>query len=139
PEDENPDKRPDMVTLLTVHSAKGLEFPHVYVVHLADDLFPHKRSLSEGGEEEERRLFYVAVTRAQHSLVFSMAKERKRYGELIKQRPSRFLLDLDPELFEGPAPGSAAGEARAKREVKAAQAKERFFQQMREMRASGGE
>ncbi len=125
------------VTLMTVHAAKGLEFPFVYLVGMADELFPHKRALAEGGEEEERRLFYVAITRARFRLVFSMGKSRRRFGETITQRPSRFLAEIEPEMFAGDAP-SAEKTSPAVREKKAGQARARFFAQLKQAKEAGG-
>ena len=87
------------LTLMTLHSAKGLEFPYVYMVGMSEGLFPNPRALDDDAEEEERRLCYVGITRAQRELVFSMAKTRKRYQETLLQEPSRFLMELDPKLF----------------------------------------
>ncbi|MGB7746158.1 MAG: UvrD-helicase domain-containing protein [Verrucomicrobiia bacterium] len=90
----------DAVTLITVHSCKGLEFPRVYIVGLEEGLFPHARSAAEGTLDEERRLFYVAVTRAMQSLTLSHCAGRMRYGQLMPCHPSRFLKELPPELVE---------------------------------------
>ena len=117
--DDQADKRTPMVTLMTVHSAKGLEFPCVYVVNLADDIFPHHRALAEGAEEEERRLFYVAVTRAMRDLDISYCITRKRYGLPISCHPSVFLRELPPELVEH-------ADAKAKTPVTAEEGKDRF-------------
>jgi superfamily I DNA/RNA helicase len=132
-EDEKADRTP-MVALMTVHAAKGLEFPCVYLINLAEDVFPNKRSLAEEGDEEERRLFYVAITRAQRQLVFSMGRARRRYGETIRQRPSRFLLEIEARLFDGPAPATDFAGAKALQERKTQDAKSRFFDQMRRMK-----
>ncbi len=88
------------VTLTTVHAAKGLEFPCVFLVGMEHGLFPHERSEKEGGIEEERRLFYVAVTRAKLRLVMSYAGRRMRYGKLSPQRPSVFISELPEEYVE---------------------------------------
>ena len=80
-EDEEENKG-DAVTLITMHSCKGLEFPHVYIVGLEDGLLPHSRSKVEGTMDEERRLFYVAVTRAMLTLTISHCGGRKKYGQL---------------------------------------------------------
>jgi DNA helicase-2/ATP-dependent DNA helicase PcrA len=96
-EDEGPD---NAVTLITIHSCKGLEFPHVYIAGLEDGLLPHSRSKLEGTLDEERRLFYVAVTRAMHSLVISHCAARKKYGSMMPCHPSPFLKELPPELVE---------------------------------------
>ncbi len=85
---------PNCVNLMTLHSAKGLEFPHVYLVGMEENLLPHHVSVQEENIEEERRLAYVGITRAQHSLVFTMAAKRKRNGEEIPCSPSRFLEEL---------------------------------------------
>jgi DNA helicase II / ATP-dependent DNA helicase PcrA len=90
----------DAVTLITMHSCKGLEFPRVYIVGLEEGLLPHARSAAEGTLDEERRLFYVAVTRAMHSLTLSHCAGRMRYGQLLPCHPSRFLKELPPELVE---------------------------------------
>jgi DNA helicase-2/ATP-dependent DNA helicase PcrA len=92
----------DAVTLITMHSCKGLEFPRVYIVGLEEGLLPHSRSAAEGTLEEERRLFYVAVTRAMQSLAVSHCGGRKKYGQLMPCHPSRFLKELPPELVEDP-------------------------------------
>ena len=93
----------DAVTLITVHSCKGLEFPRVYIVGLEEGLLPHARSAAEGTLDEERRLFYVAVTRAMQSLTLSHCAGRMRYGQLMPCHPSRFLKELPPELVEDDA------------------------------------
>jgi len=98
-EDEEENKG-DAVTLITMHSCKGLEFPHVYVVGLEDGLLPHSRSKVEGTLDEERRLFYVAVTRAMLTLTISHCGGRKKYGQVMPCHPSPFLKELPPELVE---------------------------------------
>jgi superfamily I DNA/RNA helicase len=96
-EDEAPG---DAVTLITMHSCKGLEFPHVYVVGLEEGLLPHSRSKAEGTLEEERRLFYVAITRAQETLTLSYCLKRKKFGQATAGQPSSFLRELPPDLVE---------------------------------------
>ncbi len=91
----------DYVSLMTIHSAKGLEFPYVYVVGMEENLFPGILSLSTREElEEERRLFYVAVTRAMNKLTLSYAEQRYRYGNLTLSERSRFIDEIDPSLIE---------------------------------------
>ena len=89
----------DHVHLMTFHSAKGLEFPVCFLVGCEDHLIPHERSLKEGTLEEERRLMYVAMTRAKEHLSLSMATVRKRMGSDSPSLPSRFLFDIPKELF----------------------------------------
>ena len=94
--DEDKDKDPDKVTLMTIHMAKGLEFKYVYIVGMEEDLFPSQMMLSSRAElEEERRLFYVAITRAEKRLFLSYALSRYRFGRLKNCEPSRFLEDID--------------------------------------------
>ncbi|MDA1277199.1 MAG: UvrD-helicase domain-containing protein [Verrucomicrobia bacterium] len=90
----------EAVTLITIHSCKGLEFPNVHIVGIEDGLLPHSRSKTEGTIDEERRLFYVAMTRAMKSLSISYCLGRKRYGEIIPGHPSPFLKELPSELLE---------------------------------------
>ncbi len=99
---EEKEEAGDAVTLITMHSCKGLEFPRVYIVGLEEGLLPHSRSTVEGTLDEERRLFYVAVTRAMQGLVISHCGGRKKYGQLMSCHPSRFLKELPPELVEEP-------------------------------------
>jgi len=91
----------DAVTLTTAHQAKGLEWGAVFAVWLADGMFPHSRAVEEGGEEEERRLFYVTVTRAKDELylTYPLIWHQARDGDIL-QRPSRFLADLPADLYE---------------------------------------
>ena len=102
-EREDQDQQQDAVALMTLHTAKGLEFPHVFLVGLEEDLLPHRNSVQDGQLEEERRLAYVGITRAQRSLVLTLAKRRKRYGEWESCDPSRFLEELPAEdlVWEG--------------------------------------
>ncbi|MEZ4805565.1 MAG: 3'-5' exonuclease [Bacteroidia bacterium] len=89
------------VTLMTVHSSKGLEFKHVYVVGLEENLFPSQMSLNSRNDlEEERRLFYVASTRAEERLTLSYATSRFKYGNLIPCEPSRFIEEIDPQYLD---------------------------------------
>ncbi len=84
----------DQVQLMTLHASKGLEFPFVYMIGMEEGILPHQVSIDEDNVEEERRLAYVGITRAQKELTFTLAKERNQYGELIKPTPSRFLSEL---------------------------------------------
>lgn len=84
----------DEVQLMTLHASKGLEFPYVYLVGMAEGLLPHQVSIDENNIEEERRLAYVGITRAQQVLTFSYSTERKQYGDVSYLEPSRFLLEL---------------------------------------------
>ena len=92
----------DGPVLSTVHASKGLEFPIVFIVGMEQGLFPHERALSENGEEEERRLFYVAVTRAREELFMTSAKARFKYHEFVRQLPSAFLRSLPDDCVEKP-------------------------------------
>ncbi len=89
------------VSLMTIHSSKGLEFPHVFVVGLEENLFPSQLSLNSRSDlEEERRLFYVGVTRTEHKLTLSYATSRFKFGTLISCEPSRFLDEIDAKFLE---------------------------------------
>lgn len=90
----------DQVSLMTLHAAKGLEFPHVYLIGMEENLLPHQNSIETGNIEEERRLAYVGITRAQRTLTFSYCTHRKRYGEVSECEPSRFLNELPEEDLE---------------------------------------
>lgn len=105
----NTSSKEDLVQLLTFHSAKGLEFKACFLIGLEDHILPHEKSLREGGLEEERRLFYVAITRAMQYLTLSMATARKKMGQTIATSPSRFLHEIAPEnlkpsVWKHPAP-----------------------------------
>ncbi|MGD8173727.1 DNA helicase Rep [Vibrio sp. TRT 21S02] len=84
----------DAVQLMTLHASKGLEFPYVYLIGTEEGILPHQTSIDEDNVEEERRLMYVGITRAQRELTFVMCKERRQFGELIKPTQSRFLDEL---------------------------------------------
>ncbi|MDE7337671.1 MAG: ATP-dependent helicase, partial [Bacteroidales bacterium] len=102
-QDEKDDEQQDKVTLMTIHASKGLEFPYVFVVGCEEELFPAAQSVNNREDvEEERRLFYVAATRAEKSLWLSFANRRMRWGETNFTEPSRFLLELDAEHLENP-------------------------------------
>ncbi|MCK7582858.1 MAG: UvrD-helicase domain-containing protein [Chromatiales bacterium] len=109
----------DRVHLMTLHAAKGLEFPQVFLVGMEEELLPHRTSIEEDSIEEERRLAYVGITRAREALTFTLARRRRRYGEWVQGEPSRFLselpedqLDWDGERREdGPEDRKARGRA----------------------------
>lgn len=84
----------DQVQLMTLHASKGLEFPYVYLIGAEEGILPHQTSIDEENVEEERRLAYVGITRAQKELTFTLCKERRQFGELIKPQQSRFLEEL---------------------------------------------
>ena len=91
----------DKVTLMTIHSAKGLEFPTVFVVGLEENIFPSPMCTNSMRElEEERRLLYVAITRAEKHCILTCAQNRFRYGRMEYDTPSRFIRDIDPELLD---------------------------------------
>ena len=101
-EKDDTEEARDMVTLITMHSCKGLEFPYVYIAGVEDGLIPHSRSKVEGTLDEERRLFYVAITRAQISLTMSHCEHRKKYGDQVPCHPSPFLKEIPEDLvFHG--------------------------------------
>ncbi|HEX6228016.1 MAG TPA: UvrD-helicase domain-containing protein [Solirubrobacterales bacterium] len=107
-----------LITLMTLHNAKGLEYDTVFIVGCEEGAFPHMRALEEGGEEEERRLCYVGITRAQRRLYMTWARERRLFGRAERNLPSRFVDELPGELIqrESSAPGAgvaAAGAAAA--------------------------
>lgn len=103
---ENSDSR-DVVTLMTLHSAKGLEFPIVFIVGMEEGLFPHSRSLMDGNQlEEERRLAYVGITRAKEMLYLTYASTRLYFGEKLNNPPSRFIMDIPENLLENIGTGN---------------------------------
>lgn len=91
------EKGPDSVQLMTLHASKGLEFPHVFIIGMEENLLPHRVSIDEDNIEEERRLAYVGITRAQQTLCMTMATKRRQFGETINCEPSRFLAELPEE------------------------------------------
>ncbi len=94
-------------TLMTLHNAKGLEYDYVFIVGMEEGTFPHARSLDEQNLEEERRLFYVGITRARRALTLSYARIRSTFGEREYQMPSRFLSEIPEELKAGSVPGAS--------------------------------
>ena len=97
-----------LITLMTLHNAKGLEYDTVFIVGCEEGSFPHMRALEEGGEEEERRLCYVGITRARKRLYMTWARERRLFGRSERNLPSRFVDELPTELTEREASGSGS-------------------------------
>jgi DNA helicase-2/ATP-dependent DNA helicase PcrA len=98
--DKDDEADQDKVKLMTIHASKGLEFPYVYIVGLEENLFPSQLSVNSRQElEEERRLFYVAMTRAMHKLTLAYATSRFKFGTLNPAEPSRFLFEIDPQFL----------------------------------------
>jgi superfamily I DNA/RNA helicase len=143
PDEEREDADPEdrgRVTLLTLHSAKGLEFPHVFLIGLEEEILPHARSVSAAAEgsptdpiAEERRLFYVGLTRARHRLTLSGCRTRRRGGDAMPRQPSRFLKELPTELLEMRSPGAESSLSEGDRQ----EMRENFFSRMKEMLAEG--
>ena len=100
---EEEDASPDNVQLMTMHASKGLEFPHVFIIGMEENLLPHRSSVEDGNIEEERRLAYVGITRARETLAMTMASKRRQFGETINCEPSRFIEELpqDDLTFQG--------------------------------------
>ena len=101
------DDEEDCVVLMTLHSAKGLEFPYVYIAGMEEDTFPSYRALEFADPadlEEERRLCYVGITRARKVLTLTSAAERMVYGQTYLKSPSRFLSEIPPELIDHKVP-----------------------------------
>lgn len=98
----------DQVQLMTLHAAKGLEFPWVFIMGMEEELLPHRNSIESDDIEEERRLAYVGITRARRGLIFTLTRKRKQYGEIVPTTPSRFLDELPPDqlMWEGKNPST---------------------------------
>ncbi len=94
------EKEHDMVSLMTLHASKGLEFPHVFLIGVEEELLPHKQNMTSPGLEEERRLAYVGITRAQRTITLTYATKRRKYGEDMACEPSRFLEELPKEALQ---------------------------------------
>lgn len=108
--DQDSDEERNHVTLMTIHSSKGLEFPHVYLVGLEENLFPSQMALNSRSElEEERRLFYVAITRAEKTCTLSYATSRFQWGNLITSERSRFVDEISPEFLHHETPERGGG------------------------------
>jgi DNA helicase-2/ATP-dependent DNA helicase PcrA len=127
------------VTLMTLHSAKGLEWAHVFLVGLEEEILPHARSVSEAADgtgadpiAEERRLFYVGITRARHRLTLSGCRTRRRGGEAMPRQPSRFLKEIPTELLDMRSPSAESSLSTEDRQ----ELRENFFSKMREMLGS---
>jgi DNA helicase-2/ATP-dependent DNA helicase PcrA len=107
--DEEEQKNTSAISLMTLHSAKGLEFPHVYMVGMEEGLLPHQRSVVENrGVDEERRLCYVGVTRAKDALTLTLCRQRMKWGKVQVSIPSRFLLEMRGETTRAQAAAQAA-------------------------------
>ena len=98
--ERNPEEKKHCLRLTTIHQAKGLEFPVVFVLGLGDGLFPIQRAIDEGDVEEERRLFYVAATRAQEELYLSYPLLNQKGNNVMRLNPSRFIQEIDPARYE---------------------------------------
>ena len=109
----------DQVQLMTLHASKGLEFPYVFIVGMEEGLLPHQSSIDEDNIEEERRLAYVGITRAQKVLFMTLVKERRQYGEVSNPEPSRFLHELpqDDLVWEHKKPKVSAQERQQKSQI----------------------
>ncbi|OBW91800.1 ATP-dependent DNA helicase Rep [Gallibacterium genomosp. 3] len=108
----------DEVQLMTLHASKGLEFPYVYLIGMEEGILPHQNSIDDNNIEEERRLAYVGITRAQKELTFSRCKTRRQMGEIIHTEPSRFLLELpqDDLVWEKDKPPLTEQQKQAQRQ-----------------------
>ena len=105
----------NQVQLMTLHAAKGLEFPWVFIMGMEEDLLPHRNSIDTDSIEEERRLAYVGITRARRGLIFTLAKKRKQYGEVSSSIPSRFLDEIPAEYLEWEGRGDSTPEQKQKK------------------------
>ncbi|MBQ9887811.1 MAG: UvrD-helicase domain-containing protein [Bacteroidales bacterium] len=104
------DESDNRISMMTIHSAKGLEFPYVYIAGMEENLFPNMMMSSGGNDlEEERRLFYVAITRAEKAVSLSYSETRMRNGKHEENRPSRFISEIDPEFIANPLRSSGPG------------------------------
>ncbi len=99
-EEEDDAENQSGVTLITMHAAKGLEFPNVYIAGVEEGILPHDRSKAEGALDEERRLLYVGITRAMRALTITHCQARLRFGSYVTCQPSSFLRELPPEQLD---------------------------------------
>ena len=109
------EKGPDSVQLMTLHASKGLEFPHVYIIGMEENLLPHRASVEEDNIAEERRLAYVGITRAQETLSMTMASKRSQFGDTIDCEPSRFIEELPQDDLQWQGGGEDNSEANEER------------------------
>ena len=109
------EKGPESVQLMTLHASKGLEFPHVYIIGMEEKLLPHRVSVEENNIEEERRLAYVGITRARQTLNMTMALKRRQFGETINCEPSRFIEELPQDDLQWQGGGAETQEANEER------------------------
>ena len=108
---EEEDAKDDRVQLMTLHAAKGLEFPHVYIIGMEENLLPHRVSIEDGQLEEERRLAYVGITRAQQTQTMSFAAKRRQFGDVLDCEPSRFIDELPADDLEWQGRADDSGDA----------------------------
>ena len=100
-EEEEEEKKQGKVNMMTIHASKGLEFKAVFIAGSEEELIPHLRSIEDGGSlEEERRMFYVAITRAKDHLVISYASTRQKFGVTEERLPSRFIEELPEDVIQ---------------------------------------
>lgn len=138
--DEKDDDDSGKVTLMTLHSAKGLEFAHVFMIGIEEEILPHARTVNAAGNgvedplSEERRLFYVGMTRARHRLTLSGCRTRRRGGELGARQPSRFLKEIPTELLDIRSPGAESSLSEGDRK----DLRENFFSNLKELLGEAG-
>jgi ATP-dependent DNA helicase Rep len=99
-EQQEEDEQLDQVQMMTLHASKGLDFPHVFMVGMEEEILPHRNSIEDDNIEEERRLTYVGITRARKTLTITLASKRKQFGEIHDTTPSRFLDELPEDDIE---------------------------------------
>ena len=109
------EKGPDSVQLMTLHASKGLEFPHVFIIGMEENLLPHRVSVEEDNIAEERRLAYVGITRAQQTLSMTLARKRRQFGDTINCEPSRFIDELPQDDLQWQGGGADSPQANEER------------------------